>query len=164
MTKLEKLIALSALLLCAALLTVSVWLVVKGKDPVADEFVPPEMQTGTVKGFPDVLTEEMRFVMLPVGGEFTVGLCTNAPLRDGRLYLYFTSHEENDVLLRITVSDEDGTLLGETGLIKPNCFLPDLALSSEPRGSKLSIRVISYEEGTYYSRGTTKLTISYEEK
>ena len=162
MTKLQWLTVLLAFLLCAAFLAVSIVFFVKGKDPVADEFVPPQKQTGTVRGEPDTLTEEMRFVMLPVGGEFTVGLATNALLKEGRLYLYFTSHEENDVWLRITVSDEEGNLLGETGLIDPGTFLPDLALSAMPKGEKLSIRVISYEVDTYYSRGTTKLNVSFQ--
>ena len=100
--------------------------------------------------------------MLPVGGEFTLGLCTNALIQGERLYLYFTSHEDNEVLLRVTVSDEDGTLLGETGVITPGHFLPDVALSALPKGEKLTLRVISYEPNTYYSRGTTKLTISYQ--
>jgi hypothetical protein len=94
--------------------------------------------------------------------EFSVGLCGAPQLReDGTLGLYFTNPAENQVWLRLRLYDEAGTLLCESGLLRPGEFLPAVRLSAPAApGASLSARIYSYEPDTYFNRGSATAVVA----
>ena len=67
-------------------------------------------------------------------------------------YSHFNSYLDYRVL------DENGEMLGETGLIKPNEYVKYVALSRElPQGTKIKLKIMGYEPQTYRSAGAATL-------
>ena len=58
----------------------------------------------------------------------------------------------------LPVFDEQGNMLGETGLIKPNEYVKYVTLSKTPEvGTKIKLKIMGYEPHTYYSAGAASL-------
>ena len=54
--------------------------------------------------------------------------------------------------------DEQGNMLGETGLIKPNEYVKYVTLSKTLEvGTKIKLKIMGYEPHTYYSAGAASL-------
>ena len=65
--------------------------------------------------------------------------------------------EEFSKALRIF--DASGNIIAETGLIKPNEYLKTVSFNTVPEnGSKLIMKVMTYEPDTYYSGGAVSLS------
>ena len=57
------------------------------------------------------------------------------------------------------VRDEDGNILGESGLIRGGEYIKDIRLSrSIKSGEKIKLKVMGYEPDTYYSAGSVVLS------
>ena len=80
---------------------------------------------------------------------------------ENRLVLYFTSAPENADLMKLRILSEAGEVLGETGLIPPGSYLPEVALSPAPSpGELITVQVMAYQSETYYSGGSIRLNVS----
>ena len=65
---------------------------------------------------------------------------------------------EFDVWLKLRVLTADGTLLGETGLIRPGEYIKSVSLTSEVEdGTAIKLKIMAYEPDTYYSAGSVTL-------
>lgn len=72
--------------------------------------------------------------------------------------VYFTNSEKFDVWLKLRVLTADGTLLGETGLIRPGEYVKSVSLTSEVEdGTAIKLKIMAYEPDTYYSAGSVTL-------
>jgi hypothetical protein len=50
---------------------------------------------------------------------------------------------------------EDGTVLGSTGILKPDQYVKTIKLSSVPEETEtITLKILSYEPETYYSEGS----------
>ena len=69
--------------------------------------------------------------------------------------VYLTNPAENEVWLKLRVLDENGNILGETGLIRPGEYVKDVALTENlTAGTKIKLKIMGYEPETYFSAGT----------
>ena len=76
----------------------------------------------------------------------------------GKAVVYFTNAEENSVYLKLRVLDEDGNILGETGLLKPGEYVEGVELGETfSAGTTISLKIMSYEPDTYMSEGSVVL-------
>lgn len=119
-------------------------------------FTPPPFEENAVAGVPENVNKALMYNRLEASEEFVVSLCAMPAIDSaGQLQLYFTSDENNDFFVRVLVLNEDGDRIGETGLLNPGEYVEYVTLDPIPdAGAKLTLKVLSYEPETYYSKGT----------
>ena len=154
------------LLVCAilaavvALITVSVIALTPKKAP----FVPPEFDAEATEGVPDIsepATDTYRPDYQKIykdGMTFSAYGCGEVNISDGKADIYFTNPEENTLWMKLRVFDEQGNVIAETGLIKPYEYLMTITFDTIPEdGTKIMMKIMTYEPETYYSGGAVSL-------
>ena len=101
--------------LCTMVLT----LINNGKQEDVRSFSPPPFEKAAVSGMPTVPEELGWSEIYQDGMEFRAYICGNVIVKGDAADVYFTNSEKFDVWLKLRVLTADGTLLGETGLIRP---------------------------------------------
>lgn len=122
------------------------------------KFSPPPFEAAAVEGEPTV-SADRGFVYADLWEGLRVGLCGKGKMDGDDLSIYFSSPATNTAWIKVKVYDEDGTLLGESGLLRPGEYVERVALSSRPSGETAKLKVLSYEPETYYSLGAAETTI-----
>lgn len=118
----------------------------------------PKFESTYSEGKVDI-DEKYGYSEMQISDEYKVGVCGAPSANVNGVDLYFSNLEENDVLLKCLLIDSDGNTVGESGLIKPNCYIKTVNFNSpKPVGNyNLTIRVLGFEPETYYSRGVVSL-------
>ena len=129
------------------------------KETPQPQFVPPAFDSNAVAGVPAIAEGENGYSVLDARGVYKVGVCGVVKVVDKKVDVWFTSPAENTVWLKLRVQDKKtGKILGETGLIKPGEYVQSVTFSDFPEaGNAITLRVMSYEPETYYSRGEVTL-------
>ena len=139
---------------------ISIYVILSDQNNKGESFIPPEFEKNIEVGIPDHIDEELDYRELKVSEELTISLCGNLAVNQDYVDIYFTSNKENKVLSKIKLLDEDGTLIGESGLIKPDEYLKSIQLIETPKESKNVIaKILTYEPDTYYSEGTVNVKL-----
>ena len=139
----------------AALICMIVALSVTGK-PKQAPFVPPDFDASAMEGTPNV-PQELDWQELDAQ-VFTVGICGVVLPRGNTADLWLTNPKENQVWLKVRVLDSYGTILGETGLLRPGEYVQSVVLQSVPEvGSPITLKIMAYEPNSYYSAGSVTL-------
>lgn len=128
--------------------------------PKEPEFLPPDFDTRAVSGMPDV-DDGMGYTELyKEGMSYRVSVCGMPTVSENELILYFTNSEGNEKYLKLRVFDENGNVLGETGLLKPNEYVKSVTLNKTVTAdTKLKLKVMGYEPQTYESAGSVSLNV-----
>ena len=144
--------ALSVIIMLAVIIAVNI------NKPEKPEFVPPEFDPNAVMGVPEV-PDGMGYTPLPPTAGMNAYICGNPTLNDDGIDVWFTSPEINDVYMKLKIFDENDTLLGETGLIKPGEYVKTVKLDIIPENEMIQIKmkIIAYEPDTWYSAGSASL-------
>lgn len=124
-----------------------------------EEFVPPGFdhaaQSGTLV-VPDGLGWKEIDAQV-----FLVGVCGKFTVMDDTADVWLYNSSENVVWMKLRVMDENGNILGETGLIKPNEYVQSVKLTTIPKvGTSVILKIMAYEPETYYSAGAVELNTS----
>ena len=128
------------------------------KEPPRGEFVPPAFESMAQQGIPDVPEELEHSSPYRDGMAYRFSVCANVTMDSRSATVYFTNAQENDVYLKLRVLDENGKILGETGLLKPGENVKDVQLLRElPSGTGISLKIMSYVPDTYMSAGSVVL-------
>ena len=89
---------------------------------------------------------------------FKCSICGNVIASGGAADVYFTNSSEQEVWLKLRVLDEDGNIIGETGLIKPGEYVKSVSIDKDiSDGSTIKLKIMAYEPETYYSAGAVTL-------
>ena len=125
----------------------------------APQFVPPPFEAAAVAGEHDVQEGQRGYSELDARGVYKVGVCGMIIVEENKAEVWFTNPAENAVWLKLRVQDSDtGAILGETGLLKPGEYVKYVSFTKvPPKGASLTLRVMSYEPETYYSKGEVTL-------
>ncbi len=159
MVKQQKNIPLiSAVLICIISLAIMIFALVKSSKTTQQlSFTPPPFEVNAVYGIPDV----------PEGlgwGEvdtqvYKASVCGVIILDENTADVWFTNPENNSVWLKLRVLDSKGSILGETGLIKPGEFVQTITFIEKPKiGDTIGLKLMAYEPETYHSIGSATLT------
>lgn len=120
------------------------------------EFVPPSFDISAQAGIPSV-SNEIDWQIIDAKA-FAIGICGKVTANGENADIWLYNPKENTVLLKVRIFDSDGTVLGETGLIKPNEYIQSVKLSAIPQqGAPLLLKVMAYQPNTYYSEGTVNI-------
>ncbi len=121
------------------------------------EFTPPPFEENARIGMPEIADESWTRIYQD-GMSFSAHLCGNLVIKDDAADLYFTNDIGNNVWLKLRVIDEDGNILAETGLLKPNEYVQSVKFDAVVPSTKLKLKIMAYEPNTYYSAGSIALT------
>ena len=161
MNKKESII-LALLLGLILILGVAAAIVAAGRQPqvIINEFVPPAFDQAAIIGQPPELPANLGYGILAMQEDASVGLCRNVMVTDGNAMLYLTAPGTNRCWVRVLIYAEDGTLLGESGLLRPGEYITSVALCTTPKtGSLVSVRIQLYEPDTYLSLGSANAQV-----
>ena len=127
------------------------------QQTVKKEFVPPPFDETAVVGAPDV-PEELGWSELAVREGYLVHVCGVLNAYDGKtVTVWFASDEGNDVWLKLRMRDAEGTILGQTGIIRPGEYVERMELNDSAHSGDVVLEIMGYEPETYYSAGTVGL-------
>ena len=146
-----------SVLAAAAVISMVVAFFVTG-SPKQGEFVPPPFEAAAMQGAPDVPEELQHSSPYREGMAYRFSVCAKVTMDGSKAIVYFTNAAENSVYLKLRVLDEDGNILGETGLLKPGEYVEGVELGETfSAGTTISLKIMSYEPDTYMSEGSVVL-------
>lgn len=137
------------------ILSVAVMVLVLNRGGSGGEFTPPPFEQTAESGTPEV-PEGIGYQELDVQ-VFRVGLTGEVCIRDGGAEVWFTNPRSNPVWLKLRVLDEEGQILGQTGILKPGEYVRQVALTETEPGTAVVLKVMAYEPDTYHSAGSLTL-------
>ena len=159
MTKLQKnILAFMALLLVVLLMVV--FCVYQNRQPetIVGDFVAPTFDPSATTGTPENLDAARAYNSLELKENAVIALCANIVVEINAAQVYLTSQEGNQGWIKIKLMDEEGNLLGQSGLIRPGEYIPAVQLDSVPEESGLIVaKVLIYEPDTYLSLGSASI-------
>lgn len=116
-------------------------------------FTPPPFDPDAQTGIPEA-PPGTGYRALDAGA-FRVALCGKITTQNGSAAVYLTNPDENTVWLKLRILDEQGTMLGETGLIRPGEYVRLLNMHPLPMpGNPITLKIMAYEPNTYHSMGS----------
>ena len=121
----------------------------------------PDFEPAAVSGTPHV-EEKYGYSALQVDAEYSVLLC-GVPANDGQTVdFYLTNPEDNGVWLRAEVLDQDGQVIGATGVLRQGEYLPSITLESplSDQETPVTVRIVAYAPDTWQSRGNVNLNMT----
>ena len=151
-------LCLAGLLCTLALVSMVLALVFGGTQKQNSSFIPPPFDSSAESGPPEVPEELGWTEIYQDGMAFKCSICGNVIASGGAADVYFTNSSEQEVWLKLRVLDEDGSIIGETGLIKPGEYVKSVSIDKDVSdGSSIKLKIMAYEPQTYYSAGAVTL-------
>lgn len=148
------------LLLCclAAAAVILVLLLVPANRPAQyGGFTPPPFDPAAVSGAPQV-PAELGWSEVELRAGLSASVCGVLNEQGGEVPVWFYNHPDSDSWLKLRLLDEDGNILGETGLLRPGEYVRHLTLDTVPRrNTTVVLYIMGYEPETYYSAGSLGL-------
>ena len=122
------------------------------------EFVPPAFDSSAVTGIPEVPEGLGYSAPFQEGMAYRFAVCGNVTMNGRQALVYFTNPAENETWTKLRIYDENGNVLGETGLIKPGEYVQYVELNKElAPGTPIKLKIMGYEPDTYLSAGSVVL-------
>ena len=120
-------------------------------------FTPPEFDAAAVEGEPDV-PQGHGYSPVEVEQGYIAYVWCELTAKGGEVDVYFTSPRTNTVWLMLRILGNDGSVLGQTGVIRPGEYVKSVKLNTVPeRETDVSLKIIAYQPETYISMGTVGL-------
>lgn len=122
------------------------------------QFTPPPFDPEAVAGSPSVADSLGYWSPYQPGMAYRFSLC-GSPVAEGETAtVYFTNWPDNTVYLKLRLLDAEGNVLGDTGLLRPGEYVRGIRLVREiPAGSRVTMKVMSYDPETYWSEGSVSV-------
>ena len=155
----SKVFILKILTVCFVItLAVMIFALVRPRTQKTAEFTPPPFESAAEQGTPQV--DESLGYSSPYkdGMTYRFSVCGNVTMEGEKAVVYLTNAKDNNVWIKLRVLDEQGEILGETGLIKPDEYVKYVTLSKKLAvGTKVKLKIMGYEPQTYHSAGAASL-------
>lgn len=127
------------------------------KETKTGEFVPPEFDSAAVDGVPEV-DESLGWSALTIEDGYVVHVCGVLNANEDRtLPVWFASDADNQIWTKLRILDQDGNIIGETGLLKPGQYVESVQLNDVAASGNVTLQVMGYEPDTYFSAGSVGL-------
>ena len=144
------------LILASVICAVSLVVMVLSLGQPQAKFVPPPFEKHAVYGVPDVPEElDWRPIDATV---FQASVCGRIIPSNQAADIWLYNAADNTVWLKVRLMNEQGDILGETGILKPGEYVQSISLSSVPAaGTPVVMKLMAYEPETYHSEGAVNL-------
>ena len=140
--------------LCAFLALVLVFMLLTGEKE--QNFTPPPFEQNAMAGVPNV-PQEAGYAQADAEA-FQFAAAGNLQVQEGSVAVWLTNPTGNSVWLKARILDENGQILGESGLVKEGEYVQTILLDTVPeRSIDVSLKIMAYEPETYYSAGAAVL-------
>ena len=137
------------LIAVAVMLTALLW------PESTGEFIPPEFEENAEYATPDPDSSLGYGKIYREGMNFCAMLCSKIECKENNAVLYFTNPAENTVWMKLRITDEEGNILGESGVLRPGEYVKYVQLEKDIyEDTPVKLKIITYEPETYYSNGT----------
>ena len=121
-----------------------------------ESFSPPPFDAAAQTGAPEV-PEHAGYGEMDAKA-FRFSAAGELEVQDGKTDVWLTNPAGNTVWLKVRILDENGDILGESGLIRPGEYVRSVELNSVPQQTTaVSLKIMAYEPETYYSAGSAVL-------
>ena len=141
---------------CALALCIMISILICPAQTEQVPFTPPPFEQGAVSGVP-VVPENLGWGQLDAK-VYKVSVCGVLQVENGKIDVWLTNPEENNVWMKLRILDLDGNLLGETGIIRPGEYVRQVTLNEIPgNGENVALKIMAYEPESYYSAGAVTL-------
>lgn len=145
----------------AVVLVIMVVALLVPKTAPKGEFVPPPFESAAVQGTPTVGERLAYQEVYRDGMAYRLSVCCVPTVSGKELTVFFTSAEGNEKYLKLRVMDEQGNILGETGLLKAGEYVKTVTLSETlSAGTRLKLKVMGYEPADYTSAGSIAVNVT----
>ena len=153
---------LSVALVCLLIAGMVMGIVYSNRTVIVEkgDFVAPPFDSEAIEGTPEISNpKEIGYLeVYREGMAFNSFVCGEVNVVDGKADIYFTNPEKNTLWMKLRIYDEKGNVIAETGLIKPNEYIKAVEFDTIPKnGSKITMKIMTYEPDTYYSGGEVSL-------
>lgn len=129
------------------------------KEAEQEPFVPPPFDETAIVGTPTIAEDFGYQVLYRDGMPFKVGVCGKVLAYGNTAQIYFTNIVTNTLWLKLRVLDGEGTILGETGLIRPGEYIESVYLLKPlEKAENVVLKIMSYYPETYESAGAIVIT------
>ena len=153
----SKAVYISAAVCFLAVIVMVISLVLPGGKQKQAEFTPPPFDKTAQSSIAAVENESWTRIFKD-GMSFSAHVCGKIVLNENTADIYFTNDDGNEVWLKLRILDENGNILAETGLIKPNEYIKTVTFDTVPeKGTAVKLKIMAYEPDTYYSAGAVTL-------
>ena len=151
-------LAVAAVVCVISLVVMTLALILNKKDKPISGFTPPSFDPAAVSGMPDVPEELGWSEIYQEGMGFNAYVCGNVLKEGDAAKVYFTNPGEYEVWLKLRILNENGAIIGESGLLKPGEYVKYVSLTSDAAdGEMIRLKIMAYEPETYYSAGAVTL-------
>lgn len=152
---------LAALILAAVIAAVSIR---ANREPerIVGEFTPPSFAENALAGVPDPTeVEGLPYGTLTLSAGISVSMVSELTAdENGDVEIWFTAPESNQGWVMLRLTDGQGNVLGETGLLKPGRYIRTMHLDTVPKsGGIILAKILTYEPDTYYSMGSASAQV-----
>ena len=154
-----------AAVLCVLSLAVMVFALTRQEEIPTEmgEFTPPPFESTAAHGSPTV-PDGLGWQELDAK-VYKVGICGKFIPDGNTADVWLTNPVSNTVWLKVRVLDENGNILGETGIIKPGEYVQSVTLNTVPKvGTPIVLKIMAYQPDTYYSEGAVSLNTTISEE
>ena len=155
-------LAVLAALIVAAVITVVVVRANRQPETVIGQFTPPPFASDPSEGTPaPAEVEGLPYGTLSLSEKAVVSMVSDLIVDElGQAEVWFTSHPDNTAWVMLRLTDTEGNVLAESGLLKPGQYIRALQLDVVPKNSGLIVaRILTYEPETYYSLGSANAQV-----
>ena len=120
------------------------------------QFDPPPFEASAMAGVPENVPNTSYGALNTTA--YSLSACGQPTVTDGTVQLWLTNPSDNKVLLKMRILDMEGTLLGESGLLRPGEYVQGVTLSTPiTEDTDIILLIMAYEPETYHSAGNIKL-------
>ena len=121
-------------------------------------FSAPDFDAGAVLGEPENIDEPSYQIMEMEGFSFKV--FGEPHIENDELVLCLTNLEKNPAWMKTRIYDENGNILGESGIVKIGEYLRSVHMNAPvSAGQNVVVKMLFYEPETYMSMGTFNLKL-----
>lgn len=121
-------------------------------------FVAPDFDANAVEGIPKNIDEPSYQDMKME--DFSFKIFGEPKIENDELVLYLTNLEENPSWMKVRIYDENGNVLGESGIVRNGEYLRNVHINSAmTTGQTVVARMFFYEPETYMSMGAFNLKL-----
>lgn len=129
---------------------------------VVGDFTPPAFAENAVDGVPiPAQVDGLPYGTLKLSEEISLAMVSDLTVNEnGEVEIWLTAPAANKGWVALRIMDDEGNVLGESGVLKPGQYIKTMGLDQvPPKGGIVLAKILTYEPDTWYSMGSATAQI-----